>query len=43
MKKSQVVNNIIKPNCVVEGKQNEPIMFYRPSQPIYFPKRKKRK
>ena len=43
MKKSQVINNMIKPNCVVEGKQNESIMFYRQSQPIYFPKRKKRK
>jgi hypothetical protein len=43
MKKSQIVNNMLKPNRVIEGKQNEPIMFYRPGQPIYFPKRKKYK
>lgn len=43
MKKSQVVNNILKPNRVFEGKQNEPIMFYNLGQPIYIPKRKKYK
>lgn len=41
MKKSQVINNIIKPNHIVEGKQNEPILFYRSGIPIYIPKRKK--
>lgn len=42
MKKSQVVNNIIKPNRIVEGKENIP-MWYNSSNPIFIPKRKKRK
>lgn len=31
-KKSQVINNIIKPNRIVEGKENIP-MWYRGSIP----------
>lgn len=42
MKKSQVVNNIIKPNRIVEGKESIP-MWYNSSNPIFIPKRKKRK
>lgn len=42
MKKSQVVNNIIKPNRIVEGKENIP-MWYNSNNPIFIPKRKKRK
>lgn len=41
-KKSQVVNNIIKPNRIVEGKENIPL-WYNSSNPIFIPKRKKRK
>ena len=42
MKKSQVINNIIKPNRIVEGKESIPT-WYSNSNPIFIPKRKKRK
>lgn len=47
MKKSQVVNNLLKPNKIIEGKENKPsiVGFYKMvnNTPIFFPKRKKRK
>ena len=42
MKKSQVVNNIIKPNRIVEGKESI-LMWYNNGNFIFIPKRKKRK
>lgn len=42
MKKSQVINNILKPNRVIEGKENElPHWGRNKSNGIYIPKRKK--
>ena len=42
MKKSQVINNMIKPNRIIEGKESIPT-WYNSSNPIFIPKRKKRK
>ena len=45
-KKSQIVNNILKPNRVVEGKENEPVYISKytmNSNGIYIPKRRKKK